>query len=421
MNTSTSAGTAPAPDWPAEVPGARLSVCLVGPGWLFTSGVSYYTCRFANALAASHSTSVILLRRLLPRFLYPGRRRVGRTNARMTYAQKARVFDGVDWWWGLSLLRAVRFMRSQRSEVLVLQWWTAAVLHTYLALAVAARLQGSRVVLEIHELQDPGEAQFGLARYYGRWGLRQLLRLSRGCLVHSSADLQELRSGFLPSGIRTAVAPHGPFDQYASTIDRGDPAHPAIAAVTAAPRPSVVNILFFGVIRPYKGLEDLVSVFNDLSEQEAQQFWLTIVGETWEGCTEPARLIASSRHRDRITFVNEYVPDEVAKAAFEHADIVVLPYRRSSSSGPLHLAMGCGLPAVVTSVGGLPEAARDYDGAVFVPPGDLAELKAGIMQASGLVGKRYRDRRDWSDTIRALTAAASDRPDDERPQHEPGQ
>ena len=388
-----------------------VSVCLVGPGWRFTSGVSYYTCRLANALAEGHSTSVILLRRLLPRILYPGRRRVGHSHARMKYPQEARVYDGVDWCWGPSLLGALRFMRGQRAQVVVLQWWTAAVLHTYLVLAVAARLNRSRVVLEIHEVQDPGEAQFGLARIYGRSGLRLLLRLSHGCLVHSDVDLRNLKSGFLPSHIRTAVAPHGPFDHYASLTDGDGPPLQTISNVTEAPRPSVINILYFGIIRPYKGLEDLVSVFNNLSEQEAQRFWLTVVGETWEGCIEPTRLIASSPHRLRISFVNEYVPDEVAKAAFAHADIVVLPYRRSSSSGPLHIAMGCGLPVVVTNVGGLPEAAGDYEGVVFVPPADLAALKDGIMRATRMLGRRYEDRRSWGDTVHALFAAAGGRPE----------
>ena len=87
-------------------------------------------------------------------------------------------------------------------------------------------------------------------------------------------------------------------------------------------------------------------MFNALPREEAERLWLTVVGETWEGCTEPAHLIATSPHADRITFVNEYVPDEVVGAAFAHADVAVLPYRRSSSSGILHVAMSWGLPIV---------------------------------------------------------------------------
>jgi glycosyltransferase involved in cell wall biosynthesis len=132
-----------------------------------------------------------------------------------------------------------------------------------------------------------------------------------------------------------------------------------------------------------------------------------VVGETWEGCTEPAHLIATSPHADRITFVNEYVPDEVVGAAFAHADVAVLPYRRSSSSGILHVAMSWGLPIVVTSVGGLPEAASGYAGAVFVPGGDPDTLKEGIMKAAALVGQKFPDPRSWHDTVEAVRLAAS--------------
>jgi glycosyltransferase involved in cell wall biosynthesis len=169
----------------------------------------------------------------------------------------------------------------------------------------------------------------------------------------------------------------------------------------------VVNLLFFGLIRPYKGLADLVRVFNALPREEAERFWLTVVGETWEGCTEPAELIATSPHADRITFVNEYVPDEVVSAAFAHADVAVLPYRRSSSSGILHVAMSLGLPIVVTDVGGLPEAANGYDGAVFIPPRDPAMLREGIMKAAALVGQKFSDPRSWRDTVAAVRTAAS--------------
>jgi glycosyltransferase involved in cell wall biosynthesis len=389
---------------------SQLSVCLVGPGWRFTSGISYYTCRLANSMASDQcDTSVILLRRLLPRLLYPGKARVGLKRASMEYTAGVRVFDGIDWWWGTSLFRALRFLRSRRPKVLVLQWWTVATLHTYLLLAVAARLSGMRVVIELHELQDPGEASLALARGYGRWGLRALIRLAHGAIVHSKSDWQLFESNYGPMDMRVALVPHGPYDQYRDVRETSDPAiTAAITKVRTAPKDGgVVNLLFFGLIRPYKGLEDLLRVFNALPRQEAERFWLTVVGETWEGCTEPAQLIATSPHADRITFVNEYVPDEVVAAAFAHADVAVLPYRRSSSSGILHVAMSLGLPIVVTSVGGLPEAASGYAGAVFVPPADPAALKEGLTKAAALTGQKFPDPRSWQDTVAAVRMAAS--------------
>ena len=385
----------------------KSPICLVGPGWAFTSGISYYICRLANAVTEHHETSVILLRRLLPRRFYPGRQRVGLRRSSMTFAPDVSVYDGIDWWWGLSMVKALKFLRARLPRILVLEWWTAATLHTYLFLAVLARAFGIRVVIEMHELQDPGEAGRVILRCYGRWGLRALLRLSHGCVVHSESDRRMLESSYGSLSMCIAVAAHGPYDQYsACTGDVGPTSEAAIWAVRSAPKPDTVNLLFFGLIRPYKGLEDLLRVFNELSEEEVASLWLTVVGETWEGCTAPVYLIKTSPHSDRITLVNYYVPDEVVRAAFAHADVVVLPYRRSSSSGILHVAMNWGLPVVVTSVGGLPEAANGYDGAIFVPPGDPFLLKAGILKAVQMVGQRFADPRDWGETVNAICSAA---------------
>jgi glycosyltransferase involved in cell wall biosynthesis len=421
----------------AESDDSPLSVCLVGPGWRFTSGISYYTCRLANSMAAEQcDTSVILIRRLLPTVLYPGKGRVGQKRASMAYRPDIRVFNGIDWWWGSSIARAIRFLRNRQSKVLLLEWWTAATLHTYLVLAFAARVLGVKVVVELHELQDPGEAGLALARGYGHWGLRTLLKLAQGCIIHSKSDQLLFEANYGPMDVNIALVPHGPYDQYRDLQSSDDPAvAAAIAKVRQAPKGGapagplnagplntgggVVNLLFFGLIRPYKGLEDLLRVFNALPRAEAERLWLTVVGETWEGCTEPAALIAHSPHRDRITFLNEYVPDEVVGAAFAHADVAVLPYRRSSSSGILHVAMSYGLPIVVTSVGGLPEAANGYAGAVFIPPADLESLHAGLLKAASLAGQKFADPRSWHDTITAIAAAAAvDQPPAKKPRQQ---
>jgi len=158
-----------------------------------------------------------------------------------------------------------------------------------------------------------------------------------------------------------------------------------------------IELLFFGTIRPYKGLEDLVAAFEVLASEGERDYRLTVVGETWEGWNEPGARIRRSRHRHRIEFVNRYVTDEEVDQAFRSADVVVLPYRRSSTSGPLMVAMSYGLPVVVTAVGGLPESAEGYDGAVLVDPGSIDRLVDGIRKAEPLVGIRHRAGRSWAD------------------------
>jgi glycosyltransferase involved in cell wall biosynthesis len=156
-----------------------------------------------------------------------------------------------------------------------------------------------------------------------------------------------------------------------------------------------VRLLFFGTIRPYKGLEVLVDAFDDLAAAEPDRWHLTVVGEVWEGHTLPLTKIAGSPHRDLVDVRTGYVPDDELEGIFASADLVVLPYLRAAASGPLHLAMTAGLPVVVTSVGGLTEAAQAYAGVTFSEPGDPKALAAAIRAASSSIGTRYDDPHSW--------------------------
>jgi glycosyltransferase involved in cell wall biosynthesis len=364
--------------------GDRPRIVVVGSGWHFLSGISYYTCRLSNALASRFDVGVILMRRLLPQRLYPGRARVGQRLSDLRYEVPA--FDGVDWFAIPSLARAVRFLGRRRPDVLVLQWWTGTVLHSYLVLALAARLRGARVVVEFHEVQDTGEAAHRWASLYTRWMIKPLLRLTSGVLVHSRFDLVALQEAYGLDGTPAQIARHGPYDHRA-----------AVPAVRRPVADGPCRLLFFGTIRPYKGLEDLVEAFAKLRGD----YHLTVVGETWEGWTLPAELIAASPVADRITLVNRYVTDAEVDRYFAAADVVVLPYRRSSASGPLHIAMSHGLPVVVTSVGGLVEAAEGYSGAVMTPAAAPGDLVVAIERAAGMTGHRHADPSSWEHTVTA--------------------
>ena len=92
-------------------------VLIVGPGDRFLSGISYCTALLATALGEGGPVAVLQLRRLCPRACYPGRARVGE-NRRHVVASGCPDIDGLDWFWGLSALRAWCFWRRIRLDVL---------------------------------------------------------------------------------------------------------------------------------------------------------------------------------------------------------------------------------------------------------------------------------------------------------------
>ena len=372
-------------------------IVVIGSGWLFASGISHYTYLLSSALADEYDVGALLMRRLVPRRLYPGRDHVGAAVANaVVYPPQVPVYDGVDWYWGSSLTNALRYLDHQRPTVLILQWWTGAVLHTYLRLARYAARHGARIILEWHEGQDVGEAALPGTRRYVRTLMPHLLALVDAHAVHSSYDLRAIPAAYSLGDALVRVMPHGPYDHVVPS-----------AVVTATPvAHSPFQLLYIGVVRPYKGVEDLVAAFSPLERDQASQFRLSIVGETWEGWTAPDETIARSPHADLIERVDRYVTDAELAAYIARADAVVLPYHRASLSGPLHIAMTAGLPVVVTAVGGLIEVVREYSGALLVPPRDPAALRRALLQLPARRGQRYTNPHSWEQTLNTYRSIA---------------
>ena len=374
-------------------------VVVIGSGWRFASGISHYTYLLSCALKDEYPVGALLMRRLVPRRLYPGRDHVGAAVANaVAYPPDVPVYDGVDWYWGPSLTRALRYLDRQRPTVVIFQWWTGAVLHTYLRLARYAARHGAEIILEWHEGQDVGEAAMPGTRRYVQILMPRLLSLTNAHVVHSDFDLQAIPAAYPLGSAIVRVLPHGPYSHLvASEAPRAD-------GRAACP----FRLLYFGVVRPFKGAEDLVAAFSMLDRDQASQFRLSVVGETWEDWTAPDEAIARSPHADLIDRVNRYVSDEELAAHVAQADAVVLPYHRSSMSGPLHVALAAGLPVVVTAVGGLVEAVRNYEGAVLVPPADPAALKDALLKLPARRGKRYPNPHSWQQTLNGYRTLISE-------------
>jgi len=369
------------------------NVMVIGAGWRFTSGISHYTYRLSTALAEEYRVSALLVRRLVPKRMYPGADRVGADVNDAVYPENIPVYDGVDWYWGRSMAGALKFIDQQRPDVVILQWWTGAVLHSYMRLARYAARRGAWIILEWHEGQDVGEALLPGTRQYVRALMPRLLSRVSGHIVHSSFDLHAITSTYSISDIPVRVIPHGAYDHLAR-----------VSQSRLASPDAPFRLLYFGVVRPFKGVEDLVEAFSLLTRDQAERFRLTIVGETWEGWTAPEAAIARSPHSDLIERVDRYVTDAEVGDYYDEADAVVLPYHRSSASGPLAIAMSAGLPVVVTAVGGLVEAVQDYPGALQVPPSDQEALRDAMLRLPERQGVRYEDPHSWKHTAQSYYA-----------------
>jgi glycosyltransferase involved in cell wall biosynthesis len=175
---------------------------------------------------------------------------------------------------------------------------------------------------------------------------------------------------------RIHVIPHGAFDYLTRQADEA-PLPPELAAVDDP------VILFFGLIRPYKGVDVLLEAFRSLGDAE-----LWVVGRPLGVSLDELRELAA-KAPGRVRFVPRFVTDRELPAYFRRADIVALPHRDAEQSGVLYAALAFAKPIVMSDVGGFPEVAATGAG-VLVPPGDAGALAARLEQLLARPDERER-------------------------------
>ncbi|MEO6859444.1 MAG: glycosyltransferase family 4 protein [Solirubrobacteraceae bacterium] len=258
------------------------------------------------------------------------------------------------------MLRLRRLAR-ERFDLVHFQWLAVQWLDAYL-------LPHRPVVLTAHDLL-PREAQPGQAA-----AQRRLYDRVDAVIVHSEYGRGQLveRLGLPESKVR--VIRHGAFTHLAEL-----PAAPLPGELDAVQKPVV---LFFGLLRPYKGIETLLDAWRGVSDAE-----LWIVGRPRMDL-EPLRAAAGPS----VRFVPRFVGDRELPAFFRRAEVVVLPYTRTERldfSGVLATALAFGKPIVVSDVGGLAEVA-DAGAARLVVPDDPVGLRAALIELLGDAGERER-------------------------------
>lgn len=373
-------------------------VCIAGPSKRFTSGISYYTIRLANAMSDCYSVSVISFRQLLPTFLFPGKNHVGKNISSLDFNSRVTVFEGMDYNNPFTWLSAYKFLKQQKPDVVVLQWWTSSVAHMHILLKMFASLTCKpKIIIEFHEVVDPFEDSVLPIRIYSKFTGKLLRKNLNAYITHSESDkeLVALRYNIDPASIY--VVPHGLYDQYGSPLDNEE----------AKRQLSVEEefvVLSFGLIRKYKGVTHLIKAFEQLPAEILQNSRLLIVGEIWDDRKEIMDQIASSPLEDKITLLDEYIPDDKVTLYFSAADVVALPYLRASQSGIAHIAMVFGKPVVVSRVGGLQESMADYDGTFFVEPGNIQEISTAIARQFNSSEKYEPPERTWDTTLKHYDA-----------------
>jgi glycosyltransferase involved in cell wall biosynthesis len=250
----------------------------------------------------------------------------------------------------------LRFRRDADADVLHCQWLTLPWLDSALLPPRRPRLMTAHYVL------PPRPSRRRLASARRAFGAMDAV------IAHSEHGARRLREtvGLDPGRVR--VIHHGAFDY----LTRLPEEKPLPAELGGAEGPV---ILFFGLLRPYKGIDTLLEAFRRV---EGAELW--IAGNPRMDVAPLRRLAAEAP--GRVRFLPRFVEDAEIPAIMRRADLVALPYRDVEHSGVLYAALAFGKPLVLSEVGGFPEVAAQ-GAARLVPPEDTAALAAALTELVG--------------------------------------
>jgi glycosyltransferase involved in cell wall biosynthesis len=208
---------------------------------------------------------------------------------------------------------------------------------------------------------------------------RLLLRRAGSALTHSAEEAARARD--LAPGAQVTVArlaPHLP--AAAPVLHRSDHAGGSDDAERdGVLRSAPCRLLFFGIVRPYKGLDVLLRA---LARAPAHVV-LTVAGEFWGRAEHETRsMMARLGIAGRVTLRPGYVPADQIPGLFAEADALVLPYRSATSSQNAWLAFAHGVPVVVTRAGTLADTVREGVDGVVCEPGDEDDLLRALERIS---------------------------------------
>ncbi len=343
-----------------------MRICVVGPTYPYRGGIAHYTTLLVRHLrAAGHWAQLYSFTRQYPRWLFPGKtdRDPSEEPLRVDCEYILDPVNPLTWW------QLYRKVRADAPDVLLLQWWVPYWTPCLTMISRWIKHNTSIRIIYICHNVVPHDGGGMLDRRLAM----TVLRRGDAFIVHSEQDRYRLLA-LLPNA--KVVKAHLP--TYAELAHQSNALTPQMKNQQDGSSERPPTLLFFGFVRPYKGLEYLIQALPLIRKQVEVR--LLVVGEFWTHPHYYERYAQEFGVEQAITIVNRYVPNEELQSYFDLADVVVLPYISATQSAVVQLAFGFGKPVITTRVGGLHEVVQDGVNGLIVPPQDEVALAEAVIR-----------------------------------------
>lgn len=362
-------------------------IAVVGPVLPYRGGIAQYNTLLARAVAHNRSDARFFsFSRQYPQWLYPG-------DGDLDPSCEGHVEPGVHYtidsinpltWW-----RTARDIALLAPALVIFHWWTVFWAPCFMAMILLLKRRGIRVALICHNLADHDAS--GLKAAVSR----HVVGMADAYLVHSTEHTEILRREWPGKPVmRHPIPVYGHY--------------PAARGKLA--KRGRLELLFFGFIRPYKGLDVLLAALELLADDEV---YLTVIGEHWGN---PEGLISAAASNPNIDLHLRYMGDAEVAEHFQRADFVVLPYTAATPSAVASLAYHYDKPIIASRVSGLDDVVLDGQTGILIPPRNhqaLADaLRASSRTQSGQLAagvSAYRQTYGWDSLCATLDRLVQDK------------
>jgi glycosyltransferase involved in cell wall biosynthesis len=332
-----------------------MKICLIAPVPPFRGGIAKYCYSLAQELEKRHELLLLSYKRQYPEVLYGRKSQLDPAcdveRLKHEFGQLSYDIDSASI---RSWLAASGKIAAFEPDLVILPWWVTywAPMYTYLLFSLKKR--GIRITflcINIFEHEDNA-----IKKMVTRFVLRKVASM----IVHSEQEKQAALEINPKAIVQKHLLPLFSYD--------------ALSANKLAA--GGLRLLFFGFVRPYKGLDTLIRALALLGDYDIT---LTIAGEFWGGKTELLKQIDDLGITRKVEIVDRYIPEDEMGRYFDSADVVVLPYKQAVTSGVIATAYGFRRPVLATNVGGFSEIIKEGCTGKLVPPDDPQAFAAGIV------------------------------------------
>ncbi|MBU1707097.1 glycosyltransferase [bacterium] len=342
-----------------------MKIVLVGPAYPFRGGIAQHGQVLCQKLTnAGHDALMVSFKKQFPRLIFPGKTQIDPSQERLpvkTYPTFAPL-NPLSWW------KSYRKIKKEKPDVVLFNWFTPFFAPGFWAVSWLVRWgTKARIIYLLHNV-IPHE-NLPCSRFLTRLALRT----ADAYVTHAQAVKQDLLKWLpkvKPEQIEVSPLPlFECFELFSGTMQE--------ARRALKVKESKV-LLFFGIVREYKGLQFLLLAMKEIVRRLQQDVHLLVVGEFYKDRTEYDNLIRDLDIGDYITIHDEYIPNEDVGRYFAAADVAVLPYKSATQSAIIQTAYHLECPVITTDVGGLGEVVEEGVTGFVVPPENPSAIAEAV-------------------------------------------